>query len=771
MNIKILKYLFPLFFLSVTSCGDTADPIDAVSQEQSALHAFNSQVFQVKGKVHDELGFALANVDIMDKYSDARSTTDINGEFVLAGIKPKNILLEIKKSDYSTEFIPIYLQLNLQQTAGSDASPISIPTIILNKKSPTHVRMLFGGDVAFGRRYLDVDENTPTNEIPEDDPNALIKVSDPDPGTRHVIKELMPFYQDADWGVFNFETPVLSANRTQALTPHQFKDFVFFTLSESLPAVVDLGIDYVSLGNNHVYDYLEGGLAETISHLDSAGIKHSGAGPNTQKAFNAYQQILSGNSYSFLSMTSIDGRSQHGDENSYVADDRVQKGGAADLRLRDQVRTAIQGELDNNHIPIIQYHTGYEYIYKPTQFMLNSIQLAADENVPLAVLHHPHVAQGVALIDNTYALLGLGNLALDQDRLETMLGVMARVDMNGSTVNNIRMLPVYLEDYVPKTITGTLANNFIRRLGEFSRGNSVHTDGTEHPYDVLLYPYNGQGWVSMTADDADAIPQDRTVTVDVSIPSSGRDIVDLREHLEWGESLLSVSSGSTDISLEIGRDILQFGDFEDWDRDDDLNEAKKWDITDESRYICLSHAHRDAVGLCTTRRYFHDLDTVAALRYRLRVMGDALHEPNKNLSLFGYYKGDNSGPISIVSRYFASEGDLEFGEEVIKHEGGTFDWQSFSRDLSMPIDSSKEGEDKHLYNARALRIYIHQSPPKSDDGLAAFDDLAVISWEGNINLDQTLEVPHARDFLRIEAPSGTYKLTLKIRKHIPAASQ
>ena len=142
--------------------------------------------------------------------------------------------------------------------------------------------------------------------------------------------------------------------------------------------------------------------------------------------------------------------------------------------------------------------------------------------------------------------------------------------------------------------------------------------------------------------------------------------------------------------------------------------------------------------------------------------------PNKNLSLFGYYKANNAGALSIVSRYYASFGDLEFGEEVaLQHSGGSFSWQAFNQSLNMPADVFSNGE----LDARALRIFIHQSPPASGEGLAVFDELAVVSWENIITSAQTLEVPHAKDFLKLSGNAGTVQLSLQLRKFVPSASQ
>ena len=63
--------------------------------------------------------------------------------------------------------------------------------------------------------------------------------------------------------------------------------------------------------------------------------------------------------------------------------------------------TAIRSERDAGYVPVVQFHTGREYTYEPTEYVLGRMQLAAENQVPLIVAHHPHVAQGVAVFDNT----------------------------------------------------------------------------------------------------------------------------------------------------------------------------------------------------------------------------------------------------------------------------------------------------------------------------------------------------------------------------------
>lgn len=726
--------LAPLSDISVAK--DNVNPVtDPKQKTDSTIDGDNSPVM-LQGTVLDITGSALAGALI--RIADTTVFSSHDGHFKFPPLARKNAMLTVIASGYRREDLPVFLNHPAKNES------VTLDPIILSKHKPNSVRMLFGGDMAFGRRFLDPNNSTPSNQIPADDPNALIQASNPGQGTREIIKELRPWYQEADFGVVNLETPVTD----NPITPHLHKAFRFFTLPRSVSELEWLGVDYVSLGNNHVYDYLEQGLIDSLENLDKTTLGHSGAGVNSAQAFAPYRTTLAGSPYALLSMTSVTGN-QH--PVNYVADDI--KGGAANLTKTDKVITAIQNEHDAGYIPIVQYHTGKEYTFEPTKQVLDRMQLAADNDVPLLITHHPHVAAGVGLIDNMVAVLGLGNLAFDQARLETMLGLLARVDMKADKVEQLRLLPVYLENFAPQRITGRLASNFLRRIGEFS-----------HAYGALVYPYNGQGWVDLNNN---SVRLQRTVKIDVTIPESGSSIIDLRNWAHLDESLLEVNT-TRSLKIQMGRDLFGYGDFEDWDTDSQHSELPRWDISGKSRYLC-NDAYKGVAALCTKRDSRNLSDSVTANRNRIRVMGDALDAPNKNLSLFGYYKGKNAGPITIQTRYYASAGEMVFGKEnAVIHPGGDFDWQPFSTDLNMPAEAPVEdGQVAGNLNARALRIFIRHAAPDSGYALASFDEIAVISWEDNITNNSLIETPHAKDFLRVSGTPGQYQLELTFSRRVP----
>lgn len=703
--------------------------------ELAARQAYFARPVAVRGRVLGGDGAPLPDATV--SIGEAFTRSDAAGRFELGGLTRQNRALSIERAGHRPHWAGLQLNVPLE------VDWVELPDLRLTPSDPAVVRFLFGGDTSFGRRFLDPRERFGRHEMPEDDPDALIRVSDPLPGSRGVLARMAPLFRRVDFPVINLETVVTRA----PVTPHQEKDFAYFSLPESLPALTELGVRYVSLGNNHVYDYLEQGIADTLANVTAAGLAHSGAGRTAEEAFLAHRVELGGHPYSFLSMSSVSGE-QFAISYNATAD----KGGAADLRDDAAVRAAIQREAALGRHPIVQLHTGREYSFAPTGYVFDRLELVAAEKPALIIGHHPHVAQGFGFHGGVFAVHSLGNFLFDQLRLDTMLSMVVQIDLRAGELGAVRAIPIYIEDSVPRPLVGATAERLLRRLAELSA-----------PHGARVLPE--AGWGSVVRSGAAAAGAERAVTLEVEVPEQGWTIVDLRGVQRPSESVAHVEL-ALGTSGRLGRDILEgHGDFEDIDVDDELYEISRWDVTGASAFPCLSRVYRGTAGLCSVRRAAHQSDSVIPLRNRVRVVGDSEHAPNKSLSLLAYHRGENAGAVRIKASYHASVGEREFGEAIVfERAGGSYDWEPLRVDLALPPDDPAHPQS-YEENARALRIFLRQSPPSEGEALWAVDDVAIVNWD--LPLEGTraeVSTPHARDFLRLEGAPGRYAVGLRFRE-------
>ncbi|RKH31816.1 hypothetical protein D7Y13_12085 [Corallococcus praedator] len=724
----------------LTTCAPEPELGDAASlpdAERKARRAYACTGIALEGTVVSVAGAPLAN--LLVRVGEAQARTDADGRFRFPVLPRHNRLLQVDAEGFRPAVVAVALRRSLSETR------VMLPPVRLSAKDGG-VRMLFAGDVSLGRRFLDPDDTTPRNQMPPDDPAALIRVSDPLPGTKAVFTHVRPYFQAADFRAVNLETPVTDS----PTTPHDDKAYAFFTLPGSLPALPWLGVDYVSLGNNHVYDYLAPGLNDTLSHVGATGMAFSGAGRNETEAFVPARVPLAGGSYSLVSMCSITG-SEH--DQQYVAGPN--QGGAADARNMSRVTSLLGAERAQGRVPVAVLHTGVEYSVRPSTPTAQRMRDMVDAGAGLVIAHHPHIPQGFARYKGVLLAQSLGNFAFDQDRLETMVGLLAEVEATGARVDRARAVPVYIEDYRPRPIAGELAEAFLRNLAELSREG-----------DVELVPQ--PSWGELLPAGQHAAVSERTVDVPVTVEAHGRATVDLRALRHEGESVavarLTGETPPTGVKLKAGRDVLLHGDFEDHDVDDDANEAPRWGLGNGAGYVCQDGPHRGAAALCQRRASSDSRGAAVKLVNRFRPPGFAEGPPNRDLTAVAWVKGQGGGAFSVGVQYLPVESYTLFGSQtLLRHEGGTYDWTLVSEDLRFPADPPQP----NLWNAPwALDLTLNTAPPKSGQGVTAVDDLALVAWERQASGSTlTLTTPHARDFVRVEAPAGTYTLRVTFRAH------
>ncbi len=707
------------------------------TEEQEARAAYDCAPIALGGRVVDPSGAPVPHAKV-SAHDRAQSTGD-DGSFLLEGLARQNTFVRIEAEGFRPVTLPLWLR------RGLDEEEARLHDVALVPAQPDRARLMFTGDFALGRRFLDPSGKAPLDRLPPDHPDALIQVSNPEPGARAVVGYISPLTREADLTAVNLESPVTEDPRT----PHQTKDFAFFTLPRSLVALKDLGAGYVSLGNNHVYDYLEAGLADTLRHLDDAGIAHSGAGLDADAAFRPWESVIAGTPFSFVSACSIAGDAHDED---YVASSA--KGGAADLRDDARMSAALGDARRGGRVPVALLHTGLEYSDAPGSYAHGRAQWAIEQGAEVVIAHHPHRLQGVARHEGKLIFSSLGNFAFDQDRLETMIGGLAEVEVKGGAVDRAALIPVYLEDYRPRPIAGALASRALREVSE----RSV-------PHGAWLVPHNGRGLVLPPG----ATPSfaERSVTVDVEVGARGWEVVDLRGLLQNGEWLARADASGGAVRLRAGRDLLLHGDFEDYDVDDAHGEAARWYLPDGLGHPCLAGARRGAGALCLSQ--LAQTKVTANLRNRLRVMGDAANPPNEALTVVGALRGRGAGAVDVHARFYASDGDAEFGSQtLVTHPGGDFDWTPFVADVQMPQDPAGGNTSN---SARALRLFLGQRPGPDAAGQVAFDDLAVVTWDGPESAALHFTAPQPRDFLRVVGPPGRHTLTLVLQRPSAAAAR
>ena len=125
----------------------------------------------------------------------------------------------------------------------------------------TVVKLALAGDTMLGRGVADVLRTSP--------PELLFSAG------------VVEAAREADLFVLNLEC-CISTRGSRWRAPG--KPFFFRAPPSAVDALLHLGVDCVTLANNHALDYGSEALLDTFEHLDAAGIRWVGAGPDLERA-------------------------------------------------------------------------------------------------------------------------------------------------------------------------------------------------------------------------------------------------------------------------------------------------------------------------------------------------------------------------------------------------------------------------------------------------------------------------------------------------------
>ncbi|MGS0497476.1 CapA family protein [Pseudoalteromonas mariniglutinosa] len=308
MKVKIRVLFSALLALIIVGCKveEPYDSGDTQAQNNEALQRddYLKQTFNGKITIVDEQGNGVAALTV--NFAGKTYQTDVNGDINYSAIIMGNHRLIIADDNY----FPIAATISVINNNTAQQ-------LTLVPKSSNAVSLLFAGDTMFARRFLDPSLATMTADIPDVE-GALIRPATAAENAQALTQFVAPFFKAADFASVNLETPITSTPESV----HPTKEFSFFSLPETLEGIKAIGIDYVALGNNHVYDFLEDGLDDTLIEVTSAGIAHSGAGKTIASAYQPEYMDVGTLKLGLFSATSITGK-EH--QVSYVSD--ATKGG------------------------------------------------------------------------------------------------------------------------------------------------------------------------------------------------------------------------------------------------------------------------------------------------------------------------------------------------------------------------------------------------------------------------------------------------------------
>jgi poly-gamma-glutamate synthesis protein (capsule biosynthesis protein) len=245
----------------------------------------------------------------------------------------------------------------------------------------------------------------------------------------------------ADLTLINLENPLVSN------CPLTNEGMVFCGDLRNAGAFQRVGIDVVSLANNHAGNYGIDGVAQTIRVLENNGISVSGS---------ESRKIL----YKDVKGTKV----------AIVGINDVTKYQPGVVNMDENTFRLIREARDNSELVIVTVHWGEEYQSLPTTRQRELAKGFVEAGADLIIGNHPHWIQGAELIGDKVVVYAHGNFIFDQEwSLETKTGVAGRYYFYENKLIDVEFLPVRIMNYgQPYWLDGVEKEAVLQHMKEIS---------------------------------------------------------------------------------------------------------------------------------------------------------------------------------------------------------------------------------------------------------------------------------------------------------------
>lgn len=203
------------------------------------------------------------------------------------------------------------------------------------------------------------------------------------------LKTVAEILKDCDVVIANLETPLTNNNVTIGGRSAYIKG-----TPEDVEILKYLNVTHVTLANNHIFDYCEKGVEDTINTLEKNGISSFGV-------FGKNQIINENIILRGYCCFSTNGRC--------ITEDESMINGLTYSKLVNN----LEYDKAQKYLSILSIHWGIEHVHYPSIEHIKLIRQLSKSYNFIVHGHHPHVIQGYEISNNALINYSLGNFCFD----------------------------------------------------------------------------------------------------------------------------------------------------------------------------------------------------------------------------------------------------------------------------------------------------------------------------------------------------------------------
>ena len=276
-------------------------------------------------------------------------------------------------------------------------------------------------------------------------------------------EEIMDRLNEADISMINHEYPV--STRGTAL---QGKYYTFRASPEREMILQQMGIDIVSLANNHIYDFGADAFYDTLDALHQANLPYVGAGADMEEASRPVYFVAGGIKIGFVS-------ANRSEKIIYTPEAGEDSPGVVRMYDTAMMNDIIKKASEQCDYLIAYVHWGTEDSKYYESYQTDIAQEFFASGADAIIGSHPHVLQGIGYVDGKPVVYSLGDFWFNS---ETKYTTVASLKVTIDGLEELSVLPCIQEGYETHYLSDESGQSaFYNYLRELSPGVVIDHNG------------------------------------------------------------------------------------------------------------------------------------------------------------------------------------------------------------------------------------------------------------------------------------------------------
>ncbi len=293
--------------------------------------------------------------------------------------------------------------------------------------------------------------------------------------------EIMPKYDERGKGIFGIlseETvntmksiDIMVANNEFTISERgnamSGKMYTFRALPKRVSIYDEMGVDLVTLANNHVFDFGEDAFNDMLDILKEHNMPYIGAGRNIDEAMKPYYFVINGYKIGFVNATRAE---------KNVLTPGATENSSGVLRCYDTTnfKKVIENTKRESDYVIALVHYGREDSHLLEDEQISSSKEYIDSGADVVIGTHAHLLQGIEFYNNRLIFYNLGDFIFNREDKNTGL---LKIEIDDAGDMKYYFIPARQHNYYTELLYNNDKQAVIDKMNGYSINALINEDG------------------------------------------------------------------------------------------------------------------------------------------------------------------------------------------------------------------------------------------------------------------------------------------------------